>query len=117
LYETVWVDPQIVFSDTLLTLIRADRIDSILVTPSELPSRRSASVEIRVVQPACNVSVSLLDLNLEVIHPLMVRNLPQGFYRLTLDFERFSSPVLWPGSYFLRADYCDQLEVSGFWVD
>lgn len=116
-YETLWVDPRIVHSDTLLTLIRADRIDSILIDPAAKPSPRSASVEIRIYESACNVSVNLLDSGEKLLYPLLVRNLPQGFYRLTVEFGRFSSPPLLPGDYVLQADYCQQINRSGFSIE
>jgi len=117
MYQTVWVDPEIVFSDTLVTLIRADRVDSIKVEPSELPLRRPATVEIHVFERLCSVSVSLHDYSHRLIQPLVVKNLPFGFYRLTLNTERLNSPGLVPGIYYLRAEYCDSLRIADFTVD
>jgi hypothetical protein len=42
----------------------------------------------------------------------MVKNLDAGFYRLTLNIGMFREPELAPGTYFLRADYCDRLEMA-----
>ncbi|MCP4749994.1 MAG: hypothetical protein GY866_03815, partial [Proteobacteria bacterium] len=117
LYHTVWVDPQIAFADSLVTLIRADRIDSLKIQPGEQPLHQPASVEIPILEPRCNVAVGLFDENLRMIHPLMVQNLTLGFYRLTFNSDRLNAPELSPGNYFIRAEFCDSLRVTRFTVD
>ena len=117
LYHTVWVDPQIQFADSLVTLIRADRIDSLRIQPGEEIPVQPASVEIAVFQPRCNVSVDLLNENLRMIRPLMLQNLGPGFYRLTFNYDRLNAPALLPGSYFLRAEFCDSTKISRFTID
>jgi len=117
LYNTVWVDPQIAFSDSLVTLIRADRIDSLKIEPGEQPLSQPASVEIPVLESRCNVSVGLLDENLRMVYPLMVQNLATGYYRLTFNYDRLNAPVLLPGYYFIRAEFCDSSRVTRFTVD
>lgn len=117
LYHTVWVDPQIQFADSLVTLIRADRIDSLRIQPGENVPVQPASVEIAMFEPRCNVAVDLLDENLRMIRPLMLRNLGPGFYRLTFNYDRLNAPELLPGSYFLRAEFCDSTKVSRFTID
>lgn len=114
IYETLWVEPQIVTADSLITLIRADRIDSALVKPSERGIERSSAVEIRVPQASCNVAVDLLDANLRIIRPLLLKDLGVGFYRLTLNADRFREPSLPPGRYFLRAEFCGRSEMTMF---
>ena len=42
-YEKAWIDPQIIFSDTLYTLIRSDRIDSFYVDQPPDPDEELAS--------------------------------------------------------------------------
>ena len=117
LYHTVWVDPQIAFADSLVTLIRADRIDSLKIEPGENIPELPASLEIPILQPRCNVAVSLLDEQLRMIRPLLVRHLTTGFYRLTLNYDRLNDPPLPPGNYFLRAEYCDSTRVAHFTID
>ena len=114
MYETLWVEPQIMFVDSLITLIRADRIDSALVKPSERGIERPSSVEIRIPQASCNVAVDLLDANLRLIRPLIIQDLKTGFYRLALNADRFREPSLPPGRYFLRAEYCGRSEMTMF---
>jgi hypothetical protein len=77
-----------------------------------MPPQRKASVEIRITEPYCNASIALVDASLQPVYPVLVRNLSAGFYRLTLNTEMFRRPELLPGTYFLRADYCDRLEMS-----
>ncbi len=116
-YETVYVDPEIVFADSLITLIRADRIDSIVVEEADFSRTNPGSLDIRIVEPACNVAISLMDADLNVIRPLMVRILRTGFYRFSFSPARMTSPRLYPGPYFLKADYCDSTEMVYFAVD
>ena len=111
-YETLWVEPQIVLADSLMTLIRSDRIDSVLADPSpSMPQPRTA-IEIRIFQPSCNVSVGLFDADIRLVRPLLVRNLTTGFYRLTVNVDRFQKPALPPGSYFLKTDYCGEVRMA-----
>jgi hypothetical protein len=117
LYHTVWVDPQIQFADSLVTLIRAERIDSLKIQPGEEVPVQPASIEIPIVQPRCNVAVDLLDRNLRIIRPLMLRHLNAGYYRLTFNYDRLNAPALIPGDYFIRAQFCDSTRVSRFSVD
>jgi hypothetical protein len=114
IYETLWVEPQIVITDSLITLIRADRIDSALIKPSERGIERRSAVEIRIPLASCNVAVDLLDANLRIIRPLLLQDLRSGFYRLTLNADRFREPSLPPGRYFIRAEYCGRSEMTMF---
>ncbi|MEW5795921.1 MAG: hypothetical protein AB1772_06125 [Candidatus Zixiibacteriota bacterium] len=116
LYEIFWVDPQIIYADTLMTLIRSERIDSSRIDPAELSTHQPAAIAIRVYQSSCNVAVGLHDSSLRLIRPLLVRNLPAGFYRLTLHHDRFREPSLPPGRYFLKEDYCGRTEMATFSV-
>ena len=114
IYETLWVEPKVVVADSMITLIRADRIDSAEVKPSERGIERPSAVELRIYQPVCDVTIDLLDTNLRLIRPLLVRDLTIGFYRLTLNADRFREPALPPGRYFLRAEYCGKSEMTMF---
>ncbi len=115
--ETVWVDPEIVFSDSLMTLFRSDRVDSVIVDQPESPAYRSPSVEVFVYEPVCNVAVSILDAELRLVHPLMIRTLEAGFYKLTVNPRQFRPLPLRPGQYFLHADHCGRTKSVPFRVD
>jgi len=115
-YEIFWVDPQIVVADTLITLFRSERIDSAIVEPSGMTTDRPAAVELRVMQASCNAMVDLLDANLRLVRPLLLKNLTYGYYRLTLNVDRFREPPLPPGRYFLRAEFCGRSEMAMFTI-
>lgn len=115
--ETVWVDPQIVSSDTLVTLIRADRIDTLLLAPGEVVGKRGASIEIAIAEPVCDVVVFLHNTAGKPIRPLLVRPLGRGYYRLTFNFRRLNFLPLLPGKYSLVAKYCGRTETSVFLVE
>jgi len=114
LYEIFWVDPQIVVADSLITLFRSDRIDSAKVEPVNMTLHRSAAVELRIAQPTCHAMVDLLDSELRLVRPLLLKNLGYGFYRLTLNIDRFREPSLPSGRYFLRAEFCGRSEMAMF---
>jgi len=116
LYETLWVEPEIIVSDTLITLIRSERIDSVRIDPSAVDINRPAAIELRIGEPVCNVSIGLLDSRLRLVHPLLVRRLPAGFYRFTVNVDRLREPSLSPGTYFVKADYCGRAEMTLFSV-
>jgi hypothetical protein len=115
-YETLWVEPEVIVSDTLITLIRSERIDSVRIDPSAADVNRPAAIELRIGEPVCNVSIGLLDSRLRLVHPLLLRRLPAGFYRLTLNIDRLREPPLPPGTYFVKADYCGRAEMTLFSV-
>ncbi len=111
-YETLWVEPQIVLADSLMTLIRSDRIDSILADQTITARPGRPSIEIRIFEPACNVSVALTDSDYRLVHPMLVRNLTRGYYQLTINLDRFDRLAFGLGDYYLRADYCGQVQMT-----
>lgn len=117
LYETVWVNPQMVFSDSLVTLLRAERIDSLPSEPSSFDYQAPPVLGFAIRDPLCTVTVNLTDENLNVVYPLLLRKLPAGYYKLTFSPLAIKKPGLPPGVYFLQADYCGQVETALFTVD
>ena len=107
-FETAWIDPQIIISDSLFTLIRALRIDSFRVDTPVIESITIPSVTFEVTRADCPVVVNILDeKSAGVVWPLLVRNLAPGFYKLTLDFSRIDFHTLPPGYYVLKVVNCD----------
>ncbi len=106
-YEIAWVEPRIVISDSLFTLIRAERIDSFLVDdPTDIGKTVSPSLIFQVANDDCFTSVNLLTATGELIKPLLVRNLSPGYYKLTVDFSHLSRDFYPSNNFLLKADYC-----------
>ena len=116
-YETLWVEPQIVLADSLMTLIRSNRIDSILADQTTTARPGRPSIEIRIYEPFCNVSVDLTDSKFRLVHPMLVRNLTQGYYQLTINLDRFDRLAFGLGEYYLRADYCGQVHMTSVTIE
>jgi hypothetical protein len=117
LYETVWVNPQIVLSDSLITLIRAERIDSLPAQPSGLDEEKPPVLGFAFTEPTCDVTVNLVDSHMQLVYPLLLQNLPAGFYKVTLNPMAIRKPSLPSGVYFLRAEYCERIVTAPFTVN
>jgi len=99
-----------------MTLIRSDRIDSIRADQTTTAHPGRPSIEIRIYEPSCNVSVGLTDADFRLVHPLLVRNLTRGYYQLTVNVDRFDRLAIAPGLYHLRADFCGQVQMTAVTV-
>jgi hypothetical protein len=106
-YEIAWVEPRIVVSDSLFTLIQAERIDSFLVDQTtDIGKTESPSLMFHVAHDDCFTSVNLLAATGELIKPLLVRKLSPGYYKLTVDFSHLSRDFYPFNNFLLKADYC-----------
>ncbi|HWR82569.1 MAG TPA: hypothetical protein VN285_04645 [Candidatus Deferrimicrobium sp.] len=105
-YEIAWVNPTIVVSDSLFTLISAERLDSVVVDNRESTGNAAPAVTFFVAAAQCPVSANLITHSGQTVLPLVEQNLPYGHYKLTLD-SRILKPYLsaYPQLY-LAADYC-----------
>ena len=107
-YQTAWIDPQVVISDSLFTLFRASRIDSFQVEQPEIESIYEPSISFQINLYDCPVVVNILDeKSAGVVLPLLVKNLSPGYYKLSLDFSRMAYRALPPGYYILKVETCD----------
>jgi hypothetical protein len=114
-YETIWVEPRIVRTDSLFTLIRADRIDSIPVeVGASAVAPRAASVRIDIERPSCQVAVTVRDGMGYVVWRLLDEELPMGYYKFSLNLGLIEEQTLRSGEYLLRADFCDRAVVEEF---
>lgn len=113
-YERVWVDPQVVYADSLLTLVHAYRVDSIPADLTESPEYESPKVEFEVTEFSCPVAVDLLDANQNALYPLLRQDLSAGYYRLTFEPRRYIATPLLPGVYFLSARACGVKSQTSF---
>ena len=106
-YETAWVDPQIIISDSLFTLIRSERIDSFLVDRPQPEAEGTTSISFDVSERACPVVINILnEKSARVFKPLLVKELPIGYYKLSLNTARVSYRTLPPGYYVIKVDNC-----------
>jgi len=114
-YEIAWVEPEMVLSDSICTLIRAARIDSF---PSDNhPLELAPSIIFEVAEPGCPVTVTLYDIYGAAIRPLLVRELPPGFYHLTVSPTLRSTRPIPPGPYLLKSESCGRISQSRVYLD
>ena len=108
IYEIAWIDPRIVVTDSLITLFRAARIDSVFVEkPGDLRGN-AVTVRFDIYEDTCLAVASLVDSDSRLIEPLLVQGLGRGFYKLTLNPARLK-PRPSPGKpLFVRVEYCGQ---------
>jgi hypothetical protein len=104
-WETAWVDPRIIVTDSLYTLISAQRVDSFYNEKASPYEHNPPSVTFEITEPACAVIANVDDHRGTVILPILVKNLPPGFYKLTFHANLFKPNRRMP-NYFLTADVC-----------
>ena len=100
IWEKAWVDPVIIMSDSLFTLIRSDRIDSFYVD-DPFSAVGIKSLEFTIPDSICFVYVKLENDFNGTITPLLAHKLNAGYYKLT--------PTKKAGEILkLRADICGE---------
>ena len=118
IWQQAWVDPEVIYSDSLFTLIRADRIDSFLVAPGTIspeipdisvqsprPARGAGAIKFQIWAGSCTPTVTLTGGSIAISSDLP-RNLPVGFYKLTCDLSGVSPGHFPLGSYRVKITYC-----------
>ncbi|MEE8576647.1 MAG: hypothetical protein V3T31_05275 [candidate division Zixibacteria bacterium] len=106
-WEKAWVDPVIIFSDSLYTLFRSDRVDSFFVDkPVDPLDELAPSVVFQIRRESCFTTANILDGQSRVIHPLLARNLGRGFYKITCNTSRLNPELSLSGIFFVRVVYC-----------
>lgn len=111
-WQTAWVDPRIVVSDTILTLVQAGRIDSLQIEESKAGQSLSGAVEFQIDAASCDVEVNLLDARFRLVRHLMSETLPSGYYKLTLNPGIAKRLAIVPGEYRLSIHYCRKAVVG-----
>lgn len=92
-YETVWVNPQIVYSDSLITLIKAERLDSILVDEPVAESPHDISTfSFHINLGSCLTTMTLKYSN-STSAEIYRDDLPQGYYKFTVNADRLDLEV------------------------
>lgn len=115
-WETAWVDPQIVVSTDLVTVIRADRVDSILISPDNYFPPTSPEVSFALVATDCRVAANILDGHGRVVMPLLVQLLGPGHYKLTVNKIVLVEQGLPIGHYTLAASVCGDRQIAEFTI-
>lgn len=118
-YETVWVNPQIVYSDSLITLIKAERLDSILVDkPVAETSHDISTVTFHVNLGSCLTTLTLRYSNMNSTE-IFKNDLAQGYYKLTVNTDRLNMeqskqlPALPQATaVYIEASYCGNFLVN-----
>lgn len=143
-YEIAWVDPAIIQTDDLLTLIRSERIDSFYVETPEAAQHFAPTLRFRIQsgclqlyqsgvttlpdvigphrwpssqEPTTNVVINVYDAYGELYLPLLVQKLPIGHYKLALNESGEFYKSLPAGSYYFKADLCGETLTSSFVVE
>jgi hypothetical protein len=123
-WQLAWVDPSVVYSDSIFTLIRASRLDSFLVSPGKLTKELPYAAEsaskttgpsgvIKFEAPGgCPVTVSMRG-DLIAINPLKAVSLAPGIYKLTCDLSKTSLRQFPAGPYQVSIS-CGQVLKSGW---
>lgn len=104
-WEVTWVDPNVVYEDSLLTVIFAHRVDSFMVS-RPVPGGAANSLGFSVPRRGCAVVVNLKDRRGRLLRPLLAQTWDQGNYKVSLDFSRADSLIFPRGKYVLEADVC-----------
>lgn len=106
-YQIAWVDPEIILTDSLFTLIRSERIDSFLVTEPLDEEDRVSSIRFEIIQPDCPVIINIESSQFaRVVQPVLMKNLNPGYYKFTLHQDRYDPESLPPGTYILQLTHC-----------
>lgn len=106
-YETAWIEPQIIYSDSLLTLIQAKQVDSFYVEQKKAEEESPVtSLSFRVYYQPCFTIIRVIDANSNELLRLFEQPLSIGHYKINCN--RFKINQSFPGmrNLFLKADIC-----------
>jgi len=107
-WDIAWIDPEIVMSDTLFTLMRSNRIDSVYIEHPDPFAGVVPSLRFEVTDPDCPVAISLFDSRMHLVKPLVLEQLPAGLYKLTFQSERWIDYPKGETDFVLSADVCSR---------
>lgn len=104
-FETVWVNPEMIYSDSLYSLLRAERIDSIFVEKT-VDKDAVNSLAFHIPFASCYSNINLIDSRGDLVYPLFADNLIMGYYKLTYDFLRMDSSLAKSSGLYIKVSYC-----------
>ncbi len=116
-WEMTWVDPSISYSDSLITIITATKVDSIFVDNADPTSYQIPYIIFHVESPVCPVSVNLYNDRDQVVLSLFRQSLAVGFYKLTFHQGRLDLRAGGPAGFILRADVCGNEQTVSLVLD
>ncbi len=106
-YEKAWVDPKITYTDSLITIIKASRVDSFYVDkPAPKFKDNITSLAFEVKEPNCFTSVLLLNNFGDLLSVLVADELSEGHYKVSLNSRQISYMQLSAERFFLKIDFC-----------
>ena len=105
-WETAWVDPQLLLTDTLFTLIRTERIDSFYVDEPLPLELQPTAIHFQVDATECFVAVSIVDDRGSILKPLIAQTLATGYYKFTLFPHQLDPRLRAATGLFIKAFYC-----------
>ncbi len=106
-YEKAWVDPQIRYTDSLITIIKASRVDSFYVekiAPKFKDNLTSLAFEIK--ESRCFTSVLLLNNFGDLLSVLVADELSHCHYKVTINRTQISYMQPPAERFFLKVDFC-----------
>jgi hypothetical protein len=111
-WETAWVDPQMILSDTLFTLIRSYRVDSFFVDTALSTDPTPVELHFYVDASECFVAISVTDNHQDILLPLIAETLTHGYYKFTFYSNRLDPKYLDSPALLLKAFYCGRTRIE-----
>jgi hypothetical protein len=111
-FEVVWVDPRVIASDQAMTLICADRLDSIQHAAGEVITAPAPAVAFDILDRPCLTTVRMLDSRGAVLKSLLTKTLQPGHYKLTIHKPPPAANPNIPYNYVLEAIFCGQTKAE-----
>lgn len=106
-YERAWIDPQIIYSDSIITVIRSEKIDSFYVKkPDNSFNEKIISLVFDIKEEDCFTSIFLLDNSGNVISVPVTDDLSYGQYKVSINPSRINYVQSNDNRFFLKSDFC-----------
>lgn len=106
-YERAWVDPQLIYTDSILTIIRSDRVDSFYVEkPQKNFNEKIITVAFEIKDETCFTSILLLDISGALISVLASDDLSFGQYKVSFNPSRINYVQPGANRFYLKTDFC-----------
>lgn len=107
-FETVWVNPVMIYSDSLYSLIKAERLDSIYIENSN-NRMKEKSVKFFIPMSSCFTRINLINAGGDLLYPLFSAQLTMGYYKLTYNSNRIDTSIYKMQDVFIKITYCAKM--------